>query len=246
MTLQGLPRPGRLKFGVPVGGAADLESFVLGQQILGNPTEVRAIELAMGGLVLRSESPILVAITGSVGATRVDGTSPVGTSPHWLQPGQSLEVSPSGQGVYAYLSVRGGWEGDLVEGLRVGHRISGEPISLVVRERGEQLLPFWPGPQAPPGDIEKLSSETFIVTPSIDRRGIRLTGCSLTGGEIRSEPTTPGAIQIPPSGDPIVIGVDGPTLGGYRKVAVLTRGSLDDLYQRMPGTKVRFVKACSI
>ncbi len=243
MTLQGLPRPGRLKFGVPVGGAADLESFVLGQQILGNPAEVMAIELAMGGLVLRSESPILVAITGSVGAIRVDSTSPVGTGPHWLQPGQSLEVSPSGQGVYGYISVRGGWEGDLNEGLRIGHRIFGEPISLAGRERGKQPLPFWPGPQATSDDIEKLSSETFIVTPQLDRRGIRLAGPLLTGGEIRSEPTTPGAIQIPPGGDPIVIGVDGPTLGGYRKVAVLTRESLDELYQRMPGTKVRFVEA---
>lgn len=51
---------------------------------------------------------------------------------------------------------------------------------------------------------------------------------------------TPGAIQVPPSGLPVVFGPDHPTTGGYPVIGVVTRAGLDALAQAVPGTTVRF------
>ena len=72
--------------------------------------------------------------------------------------------------------------------------------------------------------------------------GIRLTGEKLERrpGEMVSEPVAPGAIQITNDGRPIVLGVDGQTIGGYPKIAHVIRADLDRLAQLRPGTTVSF------
>ena len=57
------------------------------------------------------------------------------------------------------------------------------------------------------------------------------------GFSLASEPAIPGAIQIPPSGGPIVLGPDGPTIGGYPKVAVVIDADLDRLGRAGPGIR---------
>jgi allophanate hydrolase len=48
-------------------------------------------------------------------------------------------------------------------------------------------------------------------------------------------------VQVPDNGQPIVIMPDGPTVGGYPKIAVVIRADLRLLAQSPPGTRVRFV-----
>jgi allophanate hydrolase subunit 2 len=50
-----------------------------------------------------------------------------------------------------------------------------------------------------------------------------------------------GAVQVPPGGDPIVLGPDHATLGGYAVVAVVITADHGLLGQCAPGTEVRFV-----
>ena len=52
---------------------------------------------------------------------------------------------------------------------------------------------------------------------------------------------TRGAIQMPPSGLPIVLGPDHPTTGGYPVLATVVRASLGALGARRIGAPVRFV-----
>ena len=56
-----------------------------------------------------------------------------------------------------------------------------------------------------------------------------------------SEPLCDGAIQIPPSGTPIVMQADRPTMGGYPKPGALWRPDLYKLAQLPPNQRVRFV-----
>ena len=74
--------------------------------------------------------------------------------------------------------------------------------------------------------------------------GLRLDGPPLTlpKRELVSEPVAPGAIQITNDGRPIVLGVDGQTIGGYPKVAHVIAADLDALGQLRPGDEVRFVR----
>ena len=51
---------------------------------------------------------------------------------------------------------------------------------------------------------------------------------------------TYGAIQLPPSGDPVIVGPDGPITGGYRRVGTVSFGSLRNLAWLAPGDRVQF------
>ncbi|RYG33229.1 hypothetical protein EON81_18665, partial [bacterium] len=71
--------------------------------------------------------------------------------------------------------------------------------------------------------------------------GLRLSKTDPHTLEIPSEPATFGAIQLTPNGTPILLGPDGPTLGGYPKPAVVIRADRDFAGRLMPGDTVRFV-----
>lgn len=76
-----------------------------------------------------------------------------------------------------------------------------------------------------------------------DRRGLRLGGGVIEGevsGRERSRPMTVGAIQVTPGGELIVIGPEGPTIGGYATVGVVARVDRGRLWQVWPGERVTF------
>jgi allophanate hydrolase subunit 2 len=79
----------------------------------------------------------------------------------------------------------------------------------------------------------------FSVSTASDRTGYRLAGdLDIEGGSITSEPVCPGAIQLPPGGEPIVLMADAPTVGGYKIVGGVISADLGVLAQRMPGEAV--------
>jgi allophanate hydrolase subunit 2 len=76
--------------------------------------------------------------------------------------------------------------------------------------------------------------------------GYRLEGPAIAPSAratLPSEAACPGAIQIPDGGAPIVLMPDGPTVGGYPKIAVVLRADLRRLAQYLPGREVRFREA---
>jgi KipI family sensor histidine kinase inhibitor len=85
--------------------------------------------------------------------------------------------------------------------------------------------------------------QSFGVTAQRDRSGMRLRGPALghrCDAEILSDGLLPGAVQVPAEGQPIVILADGPTTGGYAKIASVISADLDRLAQAAPGTPLRF------
>lgn len=103
-----------------------------------------------------------------------------------------------------------------------------------------------PGPQEAhfTGEgFRRVFSEVYRVTRQVDRTGYRLEGPPIphTGpAEILPEGVLPGAIQIPGDGQPIVLMADGPTTGGYPKIATVVSADLPHLAQAGPGRRVRF------
>jgi allophanate hydrolase subunit 2 len=51
----------------------------------------------------------------------------------------------------------------------------------------------------------------------------------------------PGAVQVPPNGQPIILGWDGPVTGGYPVIAGVIRADWPRVAQLRPGDAVRFV-----
>lgn len=90
-------------------------------------------------------------------------------------------------------------------------------------------------------------SETWTVGATSDRVGCRLLGPVLLhegGGEIVTDGMLPGSVQVPPDGQPIVMGADAPTTGGYPKIATVVTADLPLLAQVVPGEgRLRFAPA---
>lgn len=105
-----------------------------------------------------------------------------------------------------------------------------------------------PGPQDGHFDEEAWAlfvDSDYLVTREADRMGMRLQGPTLThragcGADIVSESVVPGAVQVPGAGQPIVLGVDAQTIGGYAKIATVIRADLPRLAHARPGSVLRF------
>jgi antagonist of KipI len=84
---------------------------------------------------------------------------------------------------------------------------------------------------------------TFVVSNDSDRMAYRLTGPALpwTGGELISDVLPNGGIQVPGSGQPILLMADRATAGGYPIVATVIAADLPIAGQLAPGDWIRFV-----
>jgi biotin-dependent carboxylase-like uncharacterized protein len=87
-----------------------------------------------------------------------------------------------------------------------------------------------------------LTETEFSVSTASDRTGYKLKGKAVSDatGNLPSDASCQGAIQIPGDGTPIVLMADAPTVGGYPKIAVVAEADLPILAQRSPGEPVRF------
>lgn len=86
---------------------------------------------------------------------------------------------------------------------------------------------------------------TYTVGRESDRMGSRLEGPILVHHpekkpEIISDGIVPGAIQVPGNGAPIVLLMDGPTVGGYPKIATVITADLSKFAVMSPGSRLRF------
>ncbi|WP_245948211.1 biotin-dependent carboxyltransferase family protein [Paenibacillus sambharensis] len=94
--------------------------------------------------------------------------------------------------------------------------------------------------------LEVFFSTSYLVSSSSDRMGCRLTeGAKLertASGEVLSRGIVPGTVQVPPGGQPIVLGADCQTTGGYPVMAHVISADLPLLAQLKPGDKVCFTE----
>jgi len=89
----------------------------------------------------------------------------------------------------------------------------------------------------------KFLEQTYIVTEEANRMGIRLTGTRYeleSAGELITEGVSLGAIQVPPSGQPIILFVEQQTTGGYPKLANVIAVDFPTVGQLRPRDEVRF------
>lgn len=85
----------------------------------------------------------------------------------------------------------------------------------------------------------------YTVTDKADRMGIRLSGKKIEskrGVDILSDGIAAGSVQIPASGEPIIMMADRQTTGGYAKIATVISADLSRAAQARPGTRIRFLQ----
>jgi antagonist of KipI len=93
---------------------------------------------------------------------------------------------------------------------------------------------------------ETLLASRYTVTPQSDRMAYRLDGPALdriAASEIISDATAIGSLQVPASGQPILLMADRQTSGGYPKIATVITADLGLAGQLAPGDWIEFVVA---
>lgn len=91
--------------------------------------------------------------------------------------------------------------------------------------------------------VETFLGGTYTISRNWDRMGMRLEGPKLEharGHDIVSDGIAAGAIQVPGTGQPILLLADHPTTGGYPKIATVISADLPEVARRSPGSTIRF------
>ena len=103
-----------------------------------------------------------------------------------------------------------------------------------------------PGPQRERfvGDaLDVLRSAPYVVGRDSNRMGFRLEGAALRhsrGADIISDATPLGALQVPASGQPVLLMADRQTTGGYPTLATLISADVSRAGQLAPGDRIVF------
>lgn len=94
--------------------------------------------------------------------------------------------------------------------------------------------------------VELLFMQPWLVSNDSNRIGLRLMGeqplTRLIQQELESEGTCIGALQVPPSGQPVLFMNDHPLTGGYPVIGVVARHHLDLIAQIPAGCQIQFKK----
>lgn len=242
VTVQDLGRRGQMHAAVPPGGALVPELLVAANGAAGNPDDALALEI-LGKVVVRSDVDVVIATPH--GATL-------------LVAGKELTFMSGGRRC-TYLAMRGGIRGsrgtllcaELGSPLRTGDRVELSNAENVTRaietfeERDTIRVIAGPDLDAFGEDVlQRLVAAPYRVLPTSDRVGTRLHGEALPrapGYRERSRPMVIGALEVPGDGQPIVLGPEHPTTGGYPIVAVIANAELGRFFAIRLGGNVRFV-----
>jgi 5-oxoprolinase (ATP-hydrolysing) subunit C len=271
VTVQDAGRRGFMHLGVPPGGALVPDALARANVAVGNDPGAPALEI-VGRVGVTSEDgldrrAVVVGIDdgarhelspgeafelASSDAARVRYLAVAG--------GIDVPIVLGGRGTLLVARM-GGLDGRV---LRVGDVLpagDAEPRAISSTERAATPAPIaLPPPASASADIvlrvlagpdhdaaalDSLVAATFRIGAATDRVGARLVGHHMQTAltVARSRPMVRGAIQIPPSGEPIVLGPDHPTTGGYPVIAVVITSDVGAIYTRSAGASVAFALA---
>ncbi|HJQ05231.1 MAG TPA: biotin-dependent carboxyltransferase family protein [Nocardioides sp.] len=268
VLVQDAGRPGHAAIGVGSSGAADRASYELGNRLVGNRPGAAALEVVLGGLEVEVTATTWFVVTGAPTPIDVGGRQEPAGVVLAVRPGERVRLGTPATGLRSYLTVRGGIDAPAVLGstardtlagigraplsagdrLRIGHAVDGDILTEGLPAPGysdHPVLRVVRGPRADwIADPDVLTRTRWTVGKASDRVGLRLTGAHLQltdpTRQLPSEGATRGAIQVPPSGEPIVFGPDHPVTGGYPVVGVVIEKDTDRLAQLRPGETVGF------
>lgn len=258
-TVQDLGRPGSMHMGVPPGGALVPELCARANAAARNDVTEAVIEL-VGAMTVRADRPLTLGMddgrSHDVGAGETFALAPSPLVRYVaVRGGLAVPVVLGGRGTLLAANLGGHHGRVLAKGdlLPVGHAVE-RSLSLAAPPSLAGAVRVVAGPDVDflADGLAQLTASTWRVGARRDRAGVLLTGArvrliddapigaSPAPDARASQPMVRGAIQVPPSGEPIVLGPDHPTTGGYPVVAVIATADLGAFFMRGTGASVRF------
>jgi biotin-dependent carboxylase-like uncharacterized protein len=269
-SVQDSGRYGAQRYGLTTSGAMDMLALAVANTLVGNRPTAAAIEIGPFAASFEARGgAVRIAVAGAGRDIKAGGRPlPLNTSVT-LAEGEPLELGAARSGVFSILAVEGAVHGKAVFGslsvtaragvgspfprpLQAGDELELSDASsrgehhLVLEQPDRTVLRVLSGPQAEEfGDAYALFlASEWTISSASDRMGYRLEGgpklVHAKGHNTISDGTVNGSIQVPGSGQPIVLMRDRGSTGGYPKIATVIGPDLGFLAQRRVGTRLRF------
>ena len=237
--------------------AAGLEITLLGPELEFDDERVVAVagaqfDLLLDGRTMPSNAPFIV----SAGARLRFGARRIGSRAYIAISG-GIAVPPTlGSRATHLISAMGGVGGralaagdvlPLGEPTDVYGSVSMPQAAIVPLPDRHARVRVLPGPQTEyflTDALDVLQSAVYVIAPNSDRMGFRLEGPPLAhsrGADIISDATPLGVLQVPASGQPILLMADRQTAGGYPKIATVISADIPVAGQLGPGDTIAFV-----
>jgi antagonist of KipI len=236
-------------------GTAALEMTLVGGAFTFERAAVIAVTGADFGPSLDGVAlPMWTSIEIREGQTLKFGSSRSGARAYLCVQGGIAVETFLGSASTHVLSGLGGFEG---RALRKGDRVEVGAANSLFRQiaispnaleslQPRKVIRITDGPQSDwfaKSSWKTLCGNTFRISEQSNRMGIRVEGPPIpldASREMHSEGVSLGAIQVPPSGQPIILFVEQQTTGGYPKIANVISADLHSLGQLRPRDEIRF------
>ena len=269
-SVQDAGRHGAQRYGLTPSGAMDTLALAAANALLGNAPFAAAIELGpLGAAFTARGGPVRIALAGAQRPAAVEGRPISLNESITLTEGERLTLGVARGGVFSYLAIEGGFQGELMFGSLAANARAGlgspfprplqpgDEIRATAASGAPELRIDLPNPTDAPirvllgpqdDEFAKDAVQLFLdsewqISATSDRMGYRLEGPAikhLHGHNIVSDGTVNGSIQIPGNGQPIVLMPDRGTSGGYPKIATVITADLRRLAQTQAGRGFRF------
>lgn len=268
-TIQDLGRPGFRQYGVPLSGALDQPSAMVANELVGNCRDAPLLEITQIGPVLTFHQYGALAISGADMAPTLNGVPITNYQTTFFSKGDQLVFGPLKRGLRTYLSFAGELQAEVLFGSKSTHTgnqmggyqgralQSGDQLFLtsnpkLVRikrvepvDRNTDIIRVHAAPEFEAlqrRGQQQFFDQKWVISPESNRTGIRLKGnpIAIQLPEMISSPTDVGIVQLPPSGQPIVLMHDSSAVGGYPRIFAVWQQDLPLLAQKVPGEAIQF------
>jgi antagonist of KipI len=245
--------------------AATLEVTLVGPELVFEDERLVAIAGALFEMALDGQpAPTARAFVVSAGATLRFGRRLRGTRAYLAVAGGIATPRALGSRATHLPSGMGGVDGRALKAgdrLPLGPAAASRPASARIAQTlasrtardlpdGQATLRVLPGPQTDrfaKGARGALQSAPYRIAANSNRMGFRLDGPPLAhahGADVISDATPLGVVQVPASGQPILLMADRQTTGGYPKLATVITADIGLAGQLGPGDAITFAE-CS-
>ncbi|MEM6967670.1 MAG: biotin-dependent carboxyltransferase family protein [Bacteroidota bacterium] len=259
-SIQDLGRKGLAYFAIPASGAMDQNAAKIANLLLGKNENSPLLECTSTAPHIIFRDPCNIILTGADFDWKIND-APV---PRYviltLKKNDVLRGKFAKDGLRGYLALEGTLEIPQVYhsfSTYTNAKLGGYAGRLLQKgdiikwrspdfDFSKNIIPILPGPEydyLTDAEKRKLTNTTFTIGADSSRMGLRLAGEQLESTAYQLEnsvPVLPGFIQLPPSGQPIIILQDGQTTGGYPRIAYIRDRYLSRLNQISLGREIRF------
>ena len=269
LTIQDFGRAGYRHLGVSKTGSLDPYAQIIANRLLNNNDSDAVLEITVGLCELEFTCDTVVALYGADLQAKLDGKAIYPGWTYAIKSKQVLSFATGRAGLRAYLAIKGGVQCNEIMGSKStdlnacfgglhGRALTNNdeiPITPYKQEFVEvgaiplpqrKLIRLHPSPHVNllgQSLLNTFASTTFKVSTNSNRMGVRLEHNKNNLVHCHSLPSmgvSPGSIQLPPNGEPIVLLNDGQTTGGYPLLGTVIEADLHQFAQFRPLDTVEF------